>query len=93
MPKRESLAFALRMAIPAGTPSLLSFQVTATGTKWLGYATHFGLVWLTNSSGKVQTEVTPIRAGATAYRDPAGNVVVAYAWDDSPAENILAGAI
>ena len=48
---------------------------------------------MTDASGSVLSTATSSGVGAIAYLDPAGNVIVAYAWDATPAENTLAQEI
>ena len=93
MPLQPSHAAGANLAIPPGAPSLVSFQAAAIGTNNQAYATYFGLKELTDPSGTVLTEETSTGVGATAYLDPVGNVIVAYAWDEYPAQDRLSSAI
>ena len=89
VPMRASHAQGISLAIPPNAPSLLSFQAAAVGTNNPTYATDYGLVPLTDAAGNELTESTATGVGATAYLDPVGNVIVAYAWDTTPAESTL----
>ena len=93
IPLRASRAGGLDLVIPPNAPSLLSFQAASIGTNNQAYATYFGLTEMTDPSGNVLTEETATGVGATAYVDPVGNVIVAYAWDEYPAQDNLSSAI
>ena len=93
IPLRASRAGGLDLVIPPNAPSLLSFQAASIGTNNQAYATYFGLKEMTDPSGNIVTEETATGVGATAYIDPVGNVIVAYAWDEYPAQDNLSSAI
>ncbi len=93
VPLRASHAQGISLAIPSNAPSLLSFQAAAIGTNNPVYATDYGLVPLTDAAGNEVTVATATGVGGTAYLDPVGNVIVAYAWDETPAEDNLSTAI
>ena len=86
---RTALAGGINLAIPFNAPSLQSFQAAAIGTNNEGYADYFGLVPMSDASGNPLSVALPSGVSAITYLDPVGNVIVAYAWDATPAENIL----
>ena len=90
---RAALAGGINLAIPPNAPSLQSFQAAAIGTNNEGYADYFGLMRMTDASGNPMSVALPSGVSAIAYLDPVGNVIVAYSWDATPAENALAQQI
>ena len=93
MSPRTASAGGISLAIPFNAPSLQSFQAAAIGTNNESYADYFGLVPMTDASGNTLSVALSSGVGAIAYLDPAGNVIVAYAWDLTPPENDLAQEI
>ena len=86
-------ALANGISIPFDAPSLYSFQAASVGANSYAYAKAFDLTPMTDPFGNVLTVTTPDGVGATAFKDAAGNVLVAYAYDASPAETNLGMAI
>ena len=80
-------------AIPANAPSLASFEAASLGTYDPADAAAAGLVPLLDGSGVPVAVSTDSGVVGSAYLDPVGNVLVAYAWTATPAQNALATAI
>ncbi len=81
------------LSIPADAPSLVSFEAASLGTYDPGYAAYYGLVPLLDDAGRPVAVSTPSGVVGSVYLDPVGNVLVAYAWTNNPAQNALAVAI
>ena len=83
----------ISIAIPFDAPSLVSFEAASLGTYDPAAAAASGLVQLLDGSGVPVAVSTAGGVVGSAYLDPVGNVLVAYAYTVNPAQRALAIAI